>query len=513
VDHNLIIRQLDWLTKSDDTPARDVNQAAKVFAALTEPKRVTIMGPPNSGKLDVMSILAGNRLVSAELALGTIRVLYGEAPQTQITMSDGSVRPFKGLPTDQMIPTQGFVVQTTIHAPLPALRKISLMRLAEANDLEGQINAMTWAAGQSDTVIWCTGRYGKIEAKMWAHMPDQIRDNAFALLTTLDGHEGNLKAANADIVARVGDDFAYAMAANLKAALSAQVSTPVDVAAMRASGITKLISTLLREIEQGHDNAHALAEILVARYKVPDDLPALEQEAAPAPVEAQAAPGPKLVPDPVSEPMPGPKLVPKPAAILQAERRPAPQNVAQDVQDIVQSGAGDVTPKAQNALDDLAQDFGGKAEAAKVSAKRLVKDDSIYPMFELEPEPPVDENAKAPAPVAEPTALVPALSEGTIAVCNDMIMQLAAVGAADDAQERDRRDMFDASLEALTFIDLALSEVANDDTPQMTRLQGMTEEATDLIQLLRMEDTDSAAMDAITALLQVKRTVHATIAA
>ena len=490
MDQDLILRQLDWLIKSEDVPARDANQAAKVFAALTEPKRVTIMGPPNSGRLDLMSILAGTRLVPADLNLGTIRVTYGEAAQTQITLSDGQVLPFKGLPTAEMIPSQGGVTQTAVHAPLPALRKISLMRLAEANDLEGQINAMTWAANQSDTVIWCTARYGKIESKMWAHMPDQMRDNAFALLTTLEGHGGNLKAANADVVARTGDDFAYAMAANLKAALSAQVSTPVDTKAMRASGITKLISTLLREIEQGRDNASALAEILVARYEVPDDVPALATEAAPEAAEVKEPP--------VVEPAPAPAA--------------APPEVAEEIREFVKAEQPvTVAPNVQAAIDDLAQDFGGKAERPKPAPKRKVKDDSIFPMFELEPE---EAAPVAPAPAA-PVAAEPQqpLSEGTVVVCKEMIVQLAAVGTPDTSDEADQRALYDASLETLTWIDEALADVANDDAPRMARLQHMTEEATDLIQLLRMEDTESAALDAATVMLQMKRTVHATLAA
>ena len=332
---------------------------------------------------------------------------------------------------------------------------------------------------------------------MWAHMPDQTRDNAFALLTTLEGYDGNLQAANADFVARVGDDFAFAMAANLKAALSAQVSTPIDAAAMRASGITKLISTILREIEQGQDNATALAEILVARHSVPDDVPALDVQVAPDPEPVEAKEPPAPAPEPEPAPVP-PHVDEEVRAIVKADQ---PADVAPDVQA--------VAPNVQAAIDDLAEDFGGKAERPKAPPKRNIKDDSIFPMFELEPE-----SAEQPA-VATPAPVEPAkaLSEGTIMVCNDMIAHLAAVGKPKDSAERDSREMYDESLEALNWIDEALADVANDDAPRMSRLQHMTEEATDLIQLLRMEDTDSSAMDAITVLLQMKRTVHATLAA
>ena len=502
MDQDLLLRQLRWLTTSGDIPVRDTKQAVRVYAALTKPKRVTIMGPPNSGRLELLSLLAGNRLVGSDLDLGTIRMVYGDAPQTQFTLQDGDVQSVKGLPSAQTVPADGGVIETTISAPLPALRKISLMRLAEANDLEGQVKAMNWAAGQSDIVIWCTQRFSKIEARMWSHMPDQTRDNAYALMTTLADHDGNLKAANADLAARVGDEFAFAMAVNLKAALSAQVSTPVDKAAMSASGVTKLISTLLREIEQGRDNALALAELLVSRHSVPDDLPA---------------------DDPVVQEVISQVAAPQPAA---PEVSTPVEPELREMLDQINVEAADANVQA--AIDELAEDFGGKAEATIAAPKRKVTDTSIFPTFEFEPElEPVAAEPEAPAasePVqtaaaANDTPPAPAkpamkpLSDDTIMVCKAMIVQLAAVGEGDEAEQRDTRDMCEAGLETLTWIDDALANVANDDAPRLTHLQNMTEEATDLIQLLRLEDTDTSALDAVTVLLQMKRTVYATLAA
>jgi hypothetical protein len=323
-------------------------------------------------------------------------------------------------------------------------------------------------------------------------------------MTTLAEHDGNLKAANAAVAARVGDEFAFAMAVDLKAALSAQVSTPVDKAAMSASGVTKLISTLLREIEQGRDNALALAELLVSRHSVPDDLPAEDP-----PVEEVEAPAPVAEPKPVA---------PRANVPVEPELR--------EMLDQINVEAADANVQA--AIDELAEDFGGKAEAKIAVPKRKVTDTSIFPTFELEPElEPVAAEPEAPeasqpaqtAAAANDTPAAPAepamkpLSEDTIMVCKAMIVQLAAVGDTGETEQRDTRDMCEAGLETLTWIDDALANVANDDAPRLTHLQNMTEEATDLIQLLRLEDTETSALDAVTVLLQMKRTVYATLAA
>lgn len=64
---------------------------------------------------------------------------------------------------------------------------------------------------------------------------------------------------------RARDEFAFVIAADLKAALSAQVSVPVDAALMKASGAAELITALLSEIERGKENAADQAELILAR--------------------------------------------------------------------------------------------------------------------------------------------------------------------------------------------------------------------------------------------------------
>ena len=113
----------------------------------------------------------------------------------------------------------------------------------------------------------------------------------------------------------------------------------------------------------------------------------------------------------------------------------------------------------------------------------------------------------------------PSVAQGTAAnACSLIDLLPTFIDAAGGNQSMlgepiDGRSLMPLARGETDLIDEAIGDVANDDAGHMARLQDMTEEASDLIQLLRMEDTDSSAMDAITALLQVKRTIHAAIAA
>jgi hypothetical protein len=245
---------------------------------------------------------------------------------------------------------------------------------------------------------------------------------------------------------------------------------------------------LLKEIDLGHENATDQAELILAKYPPPE--PTAEDEAA-AHAVAEAA-----------------------AAAQAAKPAPEPERVQAPVPEVAQ----DPSPVAE-AIIDLADGLAlatPTPTATRAVAKPKRKDPGIFPMFELgesADETPAPAAAQTtPEPVAEETTGPAPMSEPSIVMCNEMIVQLSTLGTL-DVDGMDHRDMFDAGLKTLGWIDEALADVANDDQPRFERLQGMTEEATDMIHLLRLENTDTAAIDAATILLQMKRSVHAVMVA
>ena len=54
-----ILKAIDAALVSEKVPDRIKNQLESLQMSLVQPKRITVMGPPNSAKNDVMSFLAG----------------------------------------------------------------------------------------------------------------------------------------------------------------------------------------------------------------------------------------------------------------------------------------------------------------------------------------------------------------------------------------------------------------------------------------------------------------------
>lgn len=483
-----IIRNLGRLLDAQSLSTRVTKQAVAIHEVLTRPKRVTLMGPPKSGKYDLLALLAGKRVVDTEVTLGTITLVYGDQANTVMEMSDGTIQEINGVPSAKTFVTEVAPINTTIAVPLPALKKISLMRLAEANTFEDQVKAMTWAAGESDIVIWCTTRFGLAEKKMWAEMPERVRDHAFVVRTSLGEFDQNIAAARSDLGKLVGDEFAFVLAADLKVALSAQVSVPINTERMKKSGATTIISMLLKEIEEGRENALNHAELILAKY--------------PASGEASNKTG-------------------------QAKIKPAkPKLVAEDadVQQILANVAKAAPVSQKNQIDDAINDLvGGKTEKSSDTARSTSpskrKNRNLFPVFETNSKGPAADVEASPAkPVKKPSrkkaadaVARPGLSDETIVMCKDMIVRLSGLGIP-YVDSSDHRSMFDAGLQTLSWIDEALADVANDDVSIVSDLQRKTEEATDIIQLLRLEGDDTAALDAVTILLQMKRSLQALLA-
>lgn len=153
-------------------------------------------------------------------------------------------------------------------------------------------------------------------------------------------------------------------------------------------------------------------------------------------------------------------------------------------------------------------------------AKPNRKNASLFPVFNAAKQDTPEASPQA-SPGAEPVAKAenasdtaaarPPLAEDTAQTCASVLERLTAFGQ--DAQSFDRRALFNAGIDTLSWMEMELAEVANDDQPHLARLQHLTEEATDLIHLLKMEDTDTAAVDAATILLQIKRNTQAVLAA
>lgn len=444
--------------------ADDKDFAAKLLTRLETPTRVTLMGMPKSGKTSIFNMLAGRDILPEGLA-ATVQLVHGETEKVTATLRDGSKLEFEGPLDMQRIGslTPAFI---KIEMDLPALRKISLLEVVTANDRVEQIRAMTWAMKQTDIAIWCSNQYNAAEQALWEHAPDRLKDHAILVRARADELGAKRDAMIKYLEREAGGDFAYFLAVSGREAAAARAGQQVDKARLKSSGAMALISTILRQIEQGRQYAVDQAEILLHKYK-------------------NAAPRPKT--QPIAAPAPQVEEAPK------AEAAPAPEVAA----------APEVLPEP--AKETIVE---AKAEApvAETPAEAPVAETPTETVAATPAEAPVDV-APADASPAE------ALNDDEREAFEAVVIKLETLGASLLDEEADTDRIIKASMKTLDWMTDYLLDDRWPDTPNFEAFRDMSQGASDLMQLLKIERDDHSATDAISAVLQVKRGLQVKLAA
>jgi hypothetical protein len=154
---------------------------AELLARLDAPVRVTLFGLPGSGRTRLMNLLIGQPLLPARLTLPTTRISHGATVAAQAILPDGSQQRWTGAPFDQIAAAAPLLVEIEVQAP--ALRELSLLRVAAEASADDQFAAMNWAAGQTDIALWCSLKFDQDEAEIWSGAPETLKDHSYLVIT------------------------------------------------------------------------------------------------------------------------------------------------------------------------------------------------------------------------------------------------------------------------------------------------------------------------------------------
>ncbi|SFJ89095.1 hypothetical protein [Jannaschia pohangensis] len=388
--------------------------AQKILTRLETPVRVTLMGPPGSGKSRVLALLAGADIVPDGVRLPTLELVQGTTvtPRARITLPDGTVKILEEATPEIISAFNPVFVEQKMD--LPALGKISLLEVVTGPSDEELTRAALWAAKRTDVAIWCTRRYRAPERTIWNAMPEVLKDHAVLLVTHAEefGDADARAAALEPLEEAVGEDFIAILPIDTPEALAARGEDGnVDRDRFRASGGQALISTVLREVKTGRQSMLDQAEILLRRNGIdPARQPHMASE-------------PTMVPTPLP-PIANPAVskAARPADSLPAELRPSEATRA----------------------------------AFEAAIARL---------------------SKTGAELVAETDMVPAA-----------IMK--------------------RSVREMQWLSDHLDDVEAPGDPVLISLRDSAMEATDMLQLMQMEKTDSSAVEAISLMIQLRRSLH-----
>ena len=448
-------------------PAEAAETSKGLLARLRDPMRVTLMGFPQSGKSTLVNLLLNDTVVPEGISLPTTQYVRGATPKAELTLSDGRVETIADVDPYQISAAAPMYVEVAL--PLAALGRINVLEIVAPITLQDQQRAMHWAAKRTDLALWCTDGFNTNEQALWDTMPDAIKDHAFMLLTRADQAlaRGDLE----ETLTEVRENHAYQFNKILPIATTNAIAArnsdgTVDKAMMQASGGTALISAILRQVDSRLQATVDQAQVMIETYKDaianPAPAPAPQQtnivemkSAQPLRVAESSA---KFEPHPdvksrllAFEPS-RPAVIPAPAA--QAPAAPAPE------------------PKKQR------------------------------PGF---------------MPKARGAAAVPRAKPETCDAYLEAIAYLSKQGRAlsqDVAKNEDftPNDLMTASLDTIMWLSDYLEDLTISDDPVLEKARTRALDASELVQLMQIERNESAALDALTLVIQLKRDLESEIA-
>lgn len=233
-------------------PPNVADTAVRLCHRLHEPVRVSVMGLPGSGKSTLVNLLLNKIVLPEGVRIPTAHFMKGETTRAICTLEDGSTKLVPGADAHEIASYDPMFVE--FQMPLPALGRISVLEVVAPANPKEQQRAMHWAAKRTDMAIWCSREFTSIEQALWGSLPDQVKDHSFMLLTCADqlAQTGKLENMLEEIRFGAGHEFNKIMPIATTDAIAARrADGSVDKPLMQKSGGLTLISSILRQVDQG----------------------------------------------------------------------------------------------------------------------------------------------------------------------------------------------------------------------------------------------------------------------
>ncbi len=531
-------------------PVNVADTAVKLCERLHEPVRVSVMGLPGSGKSAVVNLLLNKIVVPEGVRLPTTQFVKGDTPRAVCTMADGSSRPVENTDSHEIAGLEPIFVE--FQMPLPALGRISVLEVVAPDAPKDQQRAMHWAAKRTDIALWCTQGFTSIEQALWASLPEKVKDHAMMLVTRADllEQQGTLDQTVEEIRFGSAHEFNKIMPIATTDAIAARrADGSTDKPLLQKSGGLTLISSILRQVDQGLQATVDQADLILHKFKDatpnPDAVRHVEKAKAPRPITKPVLneEATQLIDDFANRPVvevvssqPVATGTSKPIEAVDTLADDAPADDARGEDAFVLRGKSAVyNPAPPESEMDTAPETGAdtpeEADSSSVQPTRVKSKPittarpkseplkigrPVAPVSAADPDAP-----KKPRvgfmPKAKTTIIAPRAKPETCAAYNEAVIYLAEQGRAltkqmSEAEDLSSDDLVSASADNITWLTDYLDGVDVADDPVLEKSRTRALDATELVQLMQFEKNENAGIEALTLVVQLKRDLEAEIA-
>lgn len=264
-----VIERLQFALAAEALPKAAREHASLLLKRLSSPVRVSVLGLPGSGKSELLNMFIGQRLLPKDSKLPTTELTYGTVERIVVTDAGGTRQVVEGLDFEKARAFSPAFMR--VEMPTPLLQRISLLEVVTDGSSTEFQSAIDWAVRRTDIALWCTQTFGAAEAKLWARVPDSLKDHAFLVLSKADvlSAESALTSRIADLETIVSEEFHSLFAvATLQAIKAHGEGGQIDEAIYHASGGGALSAEILRHAERGRRADVDSAHLFLARYQI-----------------------------------------------------------------------------------------------------------------------------------------------------------------------------------------------------------------------------------------------------
>jgi hypothetical protein len=265
-----VVDRLESALETADIPGPYHRWGARLLSHLRKPVQVVVTGLPGSGKTALVNMLAGRAVLGGQDGAAIAEIAHGPDARAVFEMEDGSVAVSAGLARDAAWPAG--VRLTRQELPDPRLERQSLVEIGLPADPAQQAARLQEIVARADMILWCTERFDETEQRLWAGVPDGLKDHSLLVLTMADRQmmRGVLASRIEALDPIVAEEFlGLYPVATMQGLTALTAEAAVDDRLWASSGGKALAACVAHQVEQGRssdvDQAQMLLDRLAAR--------------------------------------------------------------------------------------------------------------------------------------------------------------------------------------------------------------------------------------------------------